>query len=60
CAQRMVQLINKLPVTPDFVVHTGDVVSDPHPKSYALAAETFAGLQVPIYFVNGNHDTAVD
>ena len=25
---------------------------------YRLAAETFARLNVPIYYVNGNHDTA--
>lgn len=59
-AQRLVDLINSLPVKPDFVIHTGDVVTEPHPASYALAAETFAGLRMPIYFVNGNHDTAQD
>jgi Icc protein len=58
CAQRLVTLINQLPVKPDFVVHTGDVVTEPHPDSYALAAETFARLRAPIYYVNGNHDTA--
>ncbi|NCF67293.1 MAG: hypothetical protein GWP61_15085 [Chloroflexi bacterium] len=60
CAQRLVDVINDLPVTPDFVIHTGDVVTDPHPASYALAAETFADLRVPIYYVNGNHDAALD
>lgn len=60
CTQQLVDLINHLPVTPDFVIHTGDVVTDPHPDSYALAAETFAQLDVPIYYVNGNHDAAQD
>ena len=55
-AQRLVDAINDLPVTPDFVMHTGDVVNDLHPDSYALAAQTLAGLRVPIYYVNGNHD----
>ncbi len=60
CAQRLVEIINGLPQRPDFVVHTGDVVSDPDPAAYRLAAETFATLEVPIYYVNGNHDMAAD
>lgn len=60
CAQRMVQIINELPQRPDFVIHTGDVVAEPDPFSYRLAAETFSHLNVPIYYVNGNHDRAVD
>lgn len=58
-AQRIVDIINKLPVQPDFVVHTGDVVSNPSPEAYARAAKTLSRIQVPIYYVNGNHDTAV-
>jgi Icc protein len=58
CARRMVEIINSLPIRPDFVVHTGDVVADPQPNAYQIAAETFATLDVPIYYVNGNHDTA--
>ena len=60
CAERLVEIINRLPVTPDFVIHTGDVVTDPDPASYQLAAELFARLQIPIYYVNGNHDRAAD
>jgi len=60
CAQRLVDVINNLPVKPDFVIHTGDVVTDPHPASYALAAETLGDLRVPIYYVRGNHDSAAD
>lgn len=56
----MVDVINNLPVKPDFVIHTGDIVTDPDPASFALAAETFAGLRPPIYYVNGNHDAAQD
>jgi len=59
-AQRLVEIINMLPVIPDFVIHTGDVVTDPHPDSYTLAAETFAALSVPIYYVTGNHDLSRD
>lgn len=58
CARQLVKIINELPVVPDFVIHTGDVVTDPHPDAYRLAAETFAQLNVPIYYVTGNHDSA--
>ena len=58
CAQRLVAIINNLPVAPDFVIHTGDVATDPDPVAYALAAKTFGDLKVPIYYVNGNHDDA--
>lgn len=60
CARRMVEILNSLPVQPDFVVHTGDVVYDPDPAAYGLAAEIFAELQAPIYYVVGNHDRARD
>jgi Icc protein len=60
CAKALVNVINHLPVTPDFVIHTGDVATDPDPQAYELAAEVFADLTVPIYYVVGNHDTAQD
>lgn len=59
-AERLVEILNNLPVRPDFVIHTGDVVADPNPDSYLLAAETLEELNVPIYYANGNHDTASD
>ncbi len=58
CAKQRVEIINSMPIKPDFVVHTGDVVADPQPSAYRIAAEAFASLDVPIYYVNGNHDTA--
>jgi 3',5'-cyclic-AMP phosphodiesterase len=60
CAERLVEVLNNLPTTPDFVVHTGDVVTDPDPISYQYAADLFAQLRLPIYYVNGNHDRAAD
>ncbi len=60
CAESAVALINELPVRPDFVIHTGDIVDEPDPRSYRLAETTFSRLNVPIYYVNGNHDRAVD
>ena len=60
CARRVVEIINGLPQRPDFVVHTGDVVYDPDPEAYRLAARTFARLNAPVYYVVGNHDRARD
>lgn len=60
CAEKVVEVINNLPVQPDFVIHTGDVVYDPDPAAYRLAAETFSRLDAPIYYVVGNHDRARD
>ncbi|MFQ5397994.1 MAG: metallophosphoesterase family protein [Anaerolineae bacterium] len=60
CAQQLVEIINNLPVTPDFIVHLGDVVNNPDPAAYALAAETFGRLNAPVYYVAGNHDRAAD
>jgi 3',5'-cyclic AMP phosphodiesterase CpdA len=60
CARRVVELINTMPTRPDFVIHTGDVVTHPQEDSYKIAAETFAALDVPIYYCTGNHDTSRD
>lgn len=60
CAERAVEIINSLPVRPDFVIHTGDVTTNPDVDAYKLAARVFDGLHVPIYYVTGNHDTTRD
>ncbi|MCB0034300.1 MAG: metallophosphoesterase [Anaerolineales bacterium] len=59
-ALKLVDLINNLPQKPDFVIHTGDVVTEPDPDSYQIAASVFAQLKVPIYYVTGNHDRSRD
>ena len=56
--RRAVVEINKLREQISFVVHTGDVLKDPHPESAKLATEIFSRLEVPIYFLCGNHDDA--
>lgn len=53
---KLVDILNTLPVTPDFVVHTGDVAADPDEAAYALAQDVFTRLKMPIYYVTGNHD----
>jgi Icc protein len=60
CTRRLVEMVNSLPTRPDFVVHTGDVVTEPDPAAYRLAAETLSAIEQPVYYVNGNHDTTAD
>jgi 3',5'-cyclic AMP phosphodiesterase CpdA len=56
--QKLVKRLNEHAGELDFVVHTGDVVSDPHEQSYGLAREILADLKPTLYLVNGNHDDA--
>jgi Icc protein len=58
CAERLVDTLNALPFGIDFVIHTGDVVTDPDDQSYQLAAATLGRIDAPVYYVTGNHDTA--
>lgn len=60
CVERAVETINMLPTPPDFVIHTGDVVTHPDVASYRRAAEIFGKLTMPVYFVTGNHDRSRD
>jgi 3',5'-cyclic AMP phosphodiesterase CpdA len=55
-AEALVAAIRALPFVPDFIVHTGDVVNDPDPAAYTLAAEVLADLPAPVYYATGNHD----
>lgn len=36
----------------------GDVVNDPDPEAYELAAEVLGELKAPVYYATGNHDDA--
>ncbi|MEO1288945.1 MAG: metallophosphoesterase [Chloroflexota bacterium] len=55
-AQALVREIQSLPYRPDFILHTGDVAYDPAPDIYATVCEVFAEIDVPIYYLAGNHD----
>ena len=55
-ARALVDQINSLPVAPDFVLHTGDVVYDPYPEAYETAREVLSKLRYPVYYLAGNHD----
>jgi 3',5'-cyclic AMP phosphodiesterase CpdA len=59
-ADELMRQINALPFEFDFILHTGDVVADPDPRSSALAEELFSQVKKPMYFVTGNHDSSKD
>lgn len=52
----LVDQINKLPFMPDFVLHTGDIMTDPTADEYTAVKEIFEDLKCPIHYVPGNHD----
>ncbi|GAB4515506.1 MAG: metallophosphoesterase [Anaerolineae bacterium] len=56
--QALVEQINNLPFTPDFVLHTGDVAYDPYPEAYATCHAILSQIKYPVYYVAGNHDHA--
>jgi len=55
-AKALVDHINALPYTPDFVLHTGDVAYNPDPGAYATCREILGAIKYPVYYVAGNHD----
>ncbi len=54
--QALVSAINDLSVSVDFVLHTGDIAHRGTQAEYDLVRDVFSALEVPIYYVNGNHD----
>jgi Icc protein len=53
----IVNEINALPFEIDFVLHTGDVMTDPeHVEDYMVAHAYLSPLRAPVYYVPGNHD----
>jgi 3',5'-cyclic AMP phosphodiesterase CpdA len=56
-SKTLVNEINNLPFDVDFVLHTGDVMTDGETlEEYLSATEVFQQLRCPIYYVPGNHD----
>ena len=53
-----VEEINALPLRIEFVVHTGDILSDNIDRESIVAEgkAIMAGLKAPVYYVPGNHD----
>ncbi len=53
----MVREINDLPFDVDFVLHTGDIMTDPTgAEEYDAASELLLELRAPVYTIPGNHD----
>ncbi len=48
--------LQKLPFTPSFVLHTGDVVCEAAPEAYAAMRDFAASLPCPVYYTPGNLD----
>ncbi|MBE7557589.1 metallophosphoesterase [bacterium] len=44
-------------LSPDFVMHTGDIVDGETPESIAFAREVMRPIPRPLYPILGNHDT---
>lgn len=57
-ARALVEAVNAVPFTPDFVLHTGDVAYDPVPDAYHTARDILREIRWPTYYLNGNHDDA--
>ena len=52
----LISQLNNLPFTPDFVLHTGDIVSAPDARRYVLARDLLSQIKAPVYYIPGNHD----
>jgi 3',5'-cyclic-AMP phosphodiesterase len=55
-AEALVEQLNTLPFTPDFVLHTGDVAYDPDPRAYEAVQEVLGKIRHPVIYLPGNHD----
>jgi len=55
-AKALVDSLQALPFDVDFILHTGDVIYDPHESVYKTAKDIFSALNTPIYYIAGNHD----
>lgn len=54
--QRVAGAIRALSPAPTLILATGDLVDDPAPRRYRLAAERLAALPAPVRLLPGNHD----
>lgn len=54
--RRAIETLQRLPVPPDLVLLTGDLVNDGTPSQYDHLVELLGGLDVPLLPIPGNHD----
>jgi Icc protein len=52
----LIDHINALPFPIDFVLHTGDIMTDPQPDHYTAARDLLQAIRFPVYYLPGNHD----
>ena len=55
--RKLVAEINRLPFDVDFVLHTGDIMTDPEPDEYVAVKAIMDELRFPIHYLVGNHDS---
>ncbi|MFQ3567547.1 MAG: metallophosphoesterase [Aggregatilineales bacterium] len=56
-SRALIDEINRLPFELDFVLHTGDIQTDPDTvEEYEATRTVMAALNYPIYYLPGNHD----
>ncbi len=55
-ALAIIEQVNSLPFTPDFILHTGDIALDPIDELYPRIKEVFAAFKAPVVYLPGNHD----
>jgi Icc protein len=57
--EAVIDAVNALPFPVDFILHTGDVMTDPDRQEYyQIATSILSRLRFPIYYIPGNHDRA--
>lgn len=55
-ARALIAALRELPYPLDFILHSGDVVYDPHPQAYQAARALLRDLPAPVIYLAGNHD----
>jgi 3',5'-cyclic AMP phosphodiesterase CpdA len=58
--QKAVDKIRAASVTPDFLIHTGDLTHTSKPAEFDTMDQVLTGAKREIFFVPGEHDTSVD
>lgn len=54
--QAVIARVQRLPIRPDALLLTGDLSQDETSQSYAQMKRAIAPLQIPTYWIPGNHD----
>lgn len=57
-AEALLEAIQRLPFSFEFILHTGDVCADPTAEDCRSARELLSRMPAPVYMLPGNHDSA--